>query len=332
LLEGAEVTRHLITGGGGFIGSALAHRLVALGHEVTVLDRFSRGKQARVPELAEVRRGDIRNFNDVWEAARYAQVVWHLAYIQGTQTFYAEPKEVIDVALSGITNVLTAIEHADTRPDFFLVSSSEVYQDPPPAFYPTAEDVPLSVPDVTNPRYTYGGGKIASELATLAYGQAGVLGRAVVVRPHNIYGPDMGNEHVIPEFANRMMDLRDEPGIGPKEFRIQGTGAETRSFCHIADCVDGLEVLLDHAGHGQVYHLGNPAEEHSIGRVAFMVADWFDQDITLKKGRRPKGSPTRRAPDIGKMRDLGFEPRVGLNEGLGPTLKWYADRREAAVA
>jgi nucleoside-diphosphate-sugar epimerase len=133
-------------------------------------------------------------------------VIWHLAYVQGTQTFYADPKDVIDVALRGIMNVLGACEAAG-KPDLILVSSSEVYQEPPAGMFPTDETVPLSVPDVTNPRYSYGGGKIASEIATLAYSQAGMLNRAVIVRPHNIYGPDMGFEHVIPEFAVRMMDI-----------------------------------------------------------------------------------------------------------------------------
>ena len=138
--------------------------------------------------------------------------------MQGTQTFYAKPKDVIDVALAGIVNVLTFAELChNTPPDLVLVSSSEVYQNPPEGMFPTDEPSRSTVPDVTNPRYSYGAGKIASEVAAMAYSQAGILGRAVIVRPHNIYGPDIGWDHVIPQFAQR---LRDADSGG--EFRDPG--------------------------------------------------------------------------------------------------------------
>jgi nucleoside-diphosphate-sugar epimerase len=320
------VSRHLITGGAGFIGSALAHRLVAEGHEVIVLDRLSRGKMDRLPKDVRTIAGDIRNQYACDVVLRGVDTVWHLAYVQGTQTFYADPKDVIDVALCGIMNVLSACEEADGTPELFLVSSSEVYQNPPEGMFPTDETVPLSVPDVTNPRYSYGGGKIASELATLAYAQAGVLSRAVIVRPHNIYGPDMGNEHVIPEFANRMLALPADED----RFRIQGTGQETRSFCHISDCIDGLMVLHEHGENGNVYHLGNPREEYMIAELAHMVAECFGREIKVMPGELPKGSPTRRLPDIGKMRALGFDPIISLQGALSETVDWYANRRAAA--
>jgi nucleoside-diphosphate-sugar epimerase len=320
------VSRHLITGGAGFIGSALAHRLVAEGHEVIVLDRLSRGKMDRLPKDVRTIAGDIRNQYACDVVLRGVDTVWHLAYVQGTQTFYADPKDVIDVALCGIMNVLSACEEADGTPELFLVSSSEVYQNPPEGMFPTDETVPLSVPDVTNPRYSYGGGKIASELATLAYAQAGVLSRAVIVRPHNIYGPDMGNEHVIPEFANRMLALPADED----RFRIQGTGQETRSFCHISDCIDGLMVLYERGENANVYHLGNPDAEEEIGWLARMVADHFGRKIRVVSGELPKGSPTRRLPDISKMRALGFDPTTSLHEGLPETVDWYASQRAAA--
>jgi nucleoside-diphosphate-sugar epimerase len=324
--------RHLITGGAGFVGSALARRLYAEGHHVVVLDRFSRGKPGRLPVPDDRMRtfvGDIRDKERVTQAVQGCDVVWHLAYLQGTQRFYADPKEVTEVALKGIMNVLDAVQTQHPPPDLFLVSSSEVYQNPPEGMYPTNETVPLSVPDVTNPRYSYGGGKIASELATLAYAQAGLLNRAVIVRPHNIYGPDMGHEHVIPEFAERMMErIR----TGNPEFKIQGTGRETRSFCYIDDCVDGLMALLEHGEDRNVYHLGNPAEEHAIAGVASQIASFFGVEIDIIPGELPKGSPTRRAPDIGKMRALGFEPKWGLREGLAETLPWYASNSSAIVA
>jgi nucleoside-diphosphate-sugar epimerase len=326
------VSRHLITGGAGFIGSALAHRLAREGHEVTVLDRFSRGKIERLPAAAKTIKGDIRSFTAVFQAARDADVIWHLAYVQGTATFYSDPKDVIDVALRGIMNVLEVCELRKTKPDLFLVSSSEVYQNPPAEMFPTDESVPLSVPDVTNPRYSYGGGKIASELAVLAYAQAGHLARTVIVRPHNVYGADMGHEHVIPEFAARMLGLPtwvQTPDAQP--FPIQGTGDETRSFCHIDDCIDGLMVLFERGEDHNVYHLGNPTEEHTIRDLAYRIARMCGRNIEIVPGTLPKGSPTRRLPDISKLAALGYSPSVTLPTGLGLTLPWYANDAEVAA-
>jgi nucleoside-diphosphate-sugar epimerase len=319
------MSRHLVTGGAGFVGAALTRRLLAEGHEVTVLDRFSRGKESRIPAGAKIVKGDIRNPIDVAEAMAGAEVVWHLAYVQGTQTFYADPKDVIDVALHGIMNVLDCCELWPGK-DLILVSSSEVYQNPPAGMFPTDETVPLSVPDVTNPRYSYGGGKIACELATLAYAQAGLLGRGVIVRPHNIYGPDMGVDHVIPQFALRMRDLP----AGETRFPIQGTGRETRSFCHIDDCVDGLMCLYERGEDRNVYHLGNPDEECEIRTVAHMVAELFGREIEVVPGELPKGSPTRRKPDISKLEAIGYQPKVFLVDGLLDTIDWYRHEQVAA--
>jgi nucleoside-diphosphate-sugar epimerase len=323
------MSHHLVTGGAGFIGAALTHRLVREGHSVTVLDRFSRGKIERLPPEAHAVRGDIRDPQAVKAAVRGADVIWHLAYVQGTQTFYADPKDVIDVALHGIVNLLGAVEKVGSEPDLILASTSEVYQNPPAGMFPTDETVPLVVPDVTNPRYSYGGGKIACELATLAYSQAGLLDRAVIVRPHNIYGPDMGWDHVIPQFALRMRDCVEE---NEHRFPIQGTGQETRSFCHISDCIDGLMVLLEKGEDRNVYHLGNPHEEHTIRDLAVNVGAWFRHFVEVIPGELPKGSPTRRLPDIGKLAALGYEPRVTLMEGLPETLEWYAFPERKAAA
>ena len=314
------MSRHLVTGGAGFIGSRLANRLAADGHEVTAFDRFSRGKHARLDDSVQVVEGDIRNYPDLL-AADVSDTIWHLAYVQGTQTFYAKPKDVIDVALAGIVNVLTFAELChNTPPDLVLVSSSEVYQDPPEGMFPTDETVPLTVPDVTNPRYSYGAGKIASEVAAMAYSQAGILGRAVIVRPHNIYGPDMGWDHVIPQFAQR---LRDTDSGG--EFQIQGSGYETRSFCYIDDAVDGLLVAGEHGKDREVYHLGNPSQEYSVRSLAYLMAAAIGLGhIHVVPGERPEGFPVRRCPDIAKLEMLGWRPTTRLVDGLVPTLEWIS--------
>lgn len=309
-----------MTGGAGFIGSALVKRLIEQGHEVTVLDDFSRGRSHRLHGLGvTVFDGDIRDESIVQAAMQGNESVIHLAYVQGTQTFYAEPRQVLEVAMRGMLNVLSACETVGTG-ELVLLSSSEAYQ--VASVVPTPEDIPLTVPDVLNPRYSYGGGKIACELMALAWARTGVLDRLIIARPHNIYGPDMGREHVIPEFCLRMNKLVSKTSGGIIQFPIQGTGEETRSFCYIDDCVEQLNLLLQHGEHMNVYHVGN-MEERSITDVAHGVAECYGRVIKVVPGTLPKGSPPRRLPDTAKIAALGYTQSTTFEAGLARTVEWY---------
>lgn len=314
----------LVTGGAGFIGSALSAKLAQAGHEVRVLDNFSRGDPERLRGIPGITiEGDVRNADDVLTAMHGCDAVAHLAYMQGTQTFYAEPRAVLDVALRGILNILRGCEVTGCS-ELLLVSSSEAYQ--VAAQVPTPETVPLSVPDPMNARYSYGGGKIASELAALAWQRAGVLDRVIIARPHNIYGPDMGREHVIPEFCLRMNRFVTEQPEGIIDFPVQGTGAETRSFCYIDDCTDQLSLLLARA-HTGIWNVGT-MDEHTIAEVAHAVAYYYGREIKVVPGKLPQGSPPRRLPAMAKTRDLaGAQLAVTpWDTGLERTVAWYRER------
>lgn len=315
--------KYLVTGGAGFIGSALVRRLRDA-HEVTVLDDFSRGRPDRVPPGVNILRGDIRDLAAVERALQGQDAVIHLAYIQGTQTFYAEPRKVWDVGARGMLNLLDACRLCGVS-EMMLFSSSEVYQNAP--MVPTPETVPLSVPDPLNARYSYGGGKIACEQMALAWQRTGVLDRLIIVRPHNIYGPDMGREHVIPEFCLRMNGLLsdgewlNQHGGEPLPFPIQGSGTETRSFCYIDDCIAQLGLLLDRAPSG-IWNVGT-MDEHPIAGVAADVAACYGREIRIIPGALAKGSPIRRLPDIGKIQGLGWGHGTPWPTGLAATVDWY---------
>ena len=313
--------RYLVTGGAGFIGSALTRRLLADGHQVTVLDDLSRGRLDRLRGLAcETVGGDIRDLGVVVTAMQGCDSVIHLAYLQGTQTFYAEPRQVLDVALRGMLNVLAACE-ATGCAEMLLVSSSEAYQ--VASIVPTPESIPLTVPDPLNPRYSYGGGKIACEIMANAWARTGVLDRLIIARPHNVIGPDMGREHVVPEFCLRMNKLAAEYADGVVvPFPIQGSGEETRSFCYVDDCVEQLCLLLEQAGPVGVYHVGT-MDERTIGDVALEVAACYGREIKVVPGTLPKGSPPRRLPDTRKVEALGYRPQVGFSEAVRRTVEWY---------
>jgi UDP-glucose 4-epimerase len=315
--------RILVTGGAGFIGSALTRRLSAGGHDAIVLDDMSRGSPARLHGTrCEIAYGDVRDRGAVTRAMHGCDAAAHLASLQGTALFYADPRTVLDVALRGILNVLDACERTGCG-RLLLVSSSEAYQEA--AVIPTPEDVPLTVPDPRNPRYSYGGGKIASELAALAWARAGILNQLAVARPHNVYGPDMGREHVIPEFCLRMNELTAAQPDGVIPFRIQGAGTETRSFCWIGDAVSQLVLLLKTPpGTRLICNVGS-MDEHSAADVAYAVAGCYGRDIKIEPGILTPGSPLRRLPDTAVIDALGAPPRTPFADGLAATVSWYRE-------
>ena len=319
---------YLVTGGTGFIGSALVRRLVQSGQRVRVLDNQSRGSAKRLNDVAdqiEFVEADIRDPNVVERAVTGVDSVLHLAFINGTEFFYTRPALVLEVGVKGMLNVLDACLKHNVS-ELIVASSSEVYQTP--SVVPTPESVPLSVPDPLNPRYSYGGGKIISELLALNYGRT-MFERVVIFRPHNVYGPDMGWEHVLPQFIVRMRQLIETSQEGPLPFKIQGSGQETRAFVYIDDFIDGLMLLVERGEHLNIYHIGTQ-EEVSINRVAELVGNYFGRKVNVLTGELAVGGTVRRCPDIGKLAGLGYQPRFTLEQGLQPTALWYSENYRLA--
>jgi nucleoside-diphosphate-sugar epimerase len=322
------LSKILVTGGAGFIGSGLVRALVAAGHRVRVLDDNSRGSPRRLSGVGkdiEFIAGDIRDAEAVAKSAQGMDEVHHLAFVNGTEFFYTMPELVLDVGVRGMLNVIDACRKHNVG-TLVLASSSEVYQTPPRV--PTAEDAPLSIPDPLNPRYSYGGGKLISELMAINYGRK-FFERVLIFRPHNIYGPDMGWEHVIPQFALRLHRLGQERKSGKLRFDIQGTGEETRSFCFIDDLVAGVMILREKGTHLGIYHVG-AMEEVSIADLAKRVAKAAGREIEIVCGPLAAGGTARRCPDISKLEKLGYKPRVALDAGLRTTLDWYWTNAELA--
>jgi nucleoside-diphosphate-sugar epimerase len=322
------VSRILVTGGSGFVGSGLVKALVKAGHSVRVLDDNSRGSPRRLAEVAkdiEFVAGDIRDAAQVEKATQSMDEVHHLAFVNGTEFFYTQPDLVLDVGVRGMVNVIDACRKHDVG-TLVLASSSEVYQTPPKL--PTHETAPLAIPDPLNPRYSYGGGKLISELMAINYGRK-YFNRVLIFRPHNVYGPDMGWEHVVPQLASRFNAAAKAQPTGTIRLEIQGTGKETRSFCFIDDLVAGVLVMREKGEHLGIYHVGT-MEEVTIADLAQRIAGVYRREITLVSGKPARGGTARRCPDISKLAKLGYKPRVPLSEGLKPTLDWYRQNAERA--
>lgn len=306
----------LVTGGLGFIGRALTAALIARGHRVRVLDNGVRGIRTLLPEGAELMMGDVRDPSGVERAMAGVEAVFHLAAINGTANFYERPREVFEVGVLGTHAVLdAALRHRVGR--FLFMSTSEVYQAPP--VLPTPETVPLVVPDPRNPRYSYGGGKIAGELMTCIYGRDG-FDKAVIVRPHNVYGPNMGYGHVIPELAWRILEARCDQPEGPLDVPLQGNGDCTRAFVYVDDFVEGCLLAFERGEHLGTYHVG-AEDEIAIRELAGRIAETLGEKARFWASSAPAGQTLRRCPDISRLRALGYAPRVGLKEGLDRALE-----------
>ena len=318
----------LVTGGSGFIGAALVKALLRSGATVRVLDDNSRGSPRRLTDIAkdiEFIAGDIRDAAAVEIAARGMDEVHHLAFVNGTEFFYNAPDLVLDVGVRGMINVIDACRKQNVGM-LMLASSSEVYQTPPKI--PTDESAPLVVPDVQNPRYSYGAGKLISEVMAINFGRK-YFERVLIFRPHNVYGPDMGWEHVVPQLALRLQAAGKRQPSGRLRIEIQGTGQEMRSFCFIDDLVAGVMAMRAKGEHLGIYHIGT-SEETTIADLARRIAGHAGRDIELVAGRLAPGGTDRRCPDISKLARLGYKPRVPLDEGLALTLDWYWQHAELA--
>jgi nucleoside-diphosphate-sugar epimerase len=193
-----------------------------------------------------------------------------------------------------------------------------------PPTIPTPEEVPLVIPDPHNPRYSYAAGKMISEIMALNYGQK-FFDRVVIFRPHNVYGADMGWEHVIPQFILRVHHHPNDP----IPFEIQGSGKETRAFVYIDDFTAGLARVINQGEHLGIYHIGTQ-DEVAIAEVAHMVAAVLERQIVLVPSTAPAGGTPRRCPDISRLVGLGYSPQITLTEGIQRTAAWYIANAQLA--
>ncbi len=315
-LEGRTI---LLTGGAGFIGSALTRRLLPA-NRVVILDNGSRNALATSgvaghPNLRFV-LGDVMDAAAVREAMRGCTVVVHLAAIAGVDTVIKMPVTTMKVNLIGTYNVLEAAVAEGSIERFVDFSTSEVFGS---YAYKVSEGDVTSLGAVGEARWTYAVSKLATEHLSHNYRvQYGLP--ALSIRPFNIYGPGQVGEGAIHRFIVRA--LRGE------DIEVHRDGSQIRAWCYVDDIVEAVTVCLARPeAVGEAFNVGNPRSVLTIYDLARMVLRLTGSRSRLTFVDWPHTDVELRIPNIDKARRLlGFEPRVDLEEGLQRTIAWYRDR------
>lgn len=314
--------RIIVTGGSGFIGYHLAEYLSRKkDDEITIIDNHERGEPDEMFRELISRDNVIFLNRDMTEKKFYADLsgcydgIYHLAAINGTKNFYNRPYDVLRVNILALMNMLEWCTPDNCR-GFLFSSSSEAYAGTPDKAIPTSEAVPLSVSDVMNPRWSYGGSKIAGELLTVNYCRTHNVSFKII-RYHNIYGSRMGYDHVLPEFFRRVHER-----VNP--FPVYG-GEETRAFCAVSDAVKATEaVMLSDKCNGEIVHIGNSSQEIKIIDLLKLVLKIADYQPEINILPAPEGCVMRRCPDTRKLYELtGFQAKITLDEALPEMYRWY---------
>ncbi|MBD3379110.1 MAG: NAD-dependent epimerase/dehydratase family protein [Candidatus Omnitrophica bacterium] len=303
--------RILLTGGAGFVGSHLAERLLADGHRVICMDNLITGSIRNIAHLAAE-----ENFEFIkHDVTKYIYVkgeidhVLHLASPASPVDYLEHPIKTLKVGSLGTHNALGVAKEKGAR--FLLASTSEVYGDP--LVNPQPETYWGNVNPI-GPRGVYDEAKRFAEAITLAYYRAHGVDTKIV-RIFNTYGERMRHHdgRVVPNFIDQA--IKGEP------LTVYGDGSQTRSFQYVSDLVEGMVRLMD-SGVNEPVNIGNPCEM-TILDFAKQIKDITGTSSEIVFEDLPVNDPKVRRPDIKKAKDLlGWEPRVGLEEGIKRTVEW----------
>lgn len=301
--------RVLVTGGGGFIGSNLVRLLLENNHNVVVLDNFTSGYRENlvsVPAAATI-EGDVRDARAVRDAARGCEVVFHLAASVGNARSIAHPIEDSEVNVLGTLNVLEAARHERARKVVFSSSAG---------IFGELKTVPIREDHPVEPDSPYGAGKLGAEKHCLAYAKLYPL-ECVCLRYFNVYGVNQRYDaygNVIPIFAHRA--LAGEP------LTIYGDGEQTRDFINVRDvAMANYRAALAHGVSG-AFNLGS-ATRVTINELARMIQEAGGASVRVHHAAPRKGDVRHSLADVSAAAAaFGFQPTVGLSEGLREYMRW----------
>lgn len=307
-----RASRVLITGVAGFIGSHLAERIHSLGREVVGLDNFSGGCIENLSNLEKSRRfelikGDILNMKDLSKAVKNADMIFHFAAQSSVPKSTEDPVRDFEINVQGTLNVLECARKAGVKAVIFA-SSSTVYGT---AALPTPENHPIL------PISNYGASKAAGEVYCSSYSALYGL-KSASLRFYNIFGPRSRK--------GVMFDLLQKLQKNSKKLEVLGTGAQTKDYLYIDDAIDAT-LLAASKGKiiGEVYNVGS-GESYSVQEIVDKLLTTLGLKGKTKisyTGFSWNGDVQKTKAGISKLREMGFRPKVEIEEGMRRFVKWY---------
>jgi nucleoside-diphosphate-sugar epimerase len=322
MLEGKRI---LITGGAGFIGTALSERLVEQ-NEVVLYDCHFEGMPLNYssivnhPSLRLV-RGDVRDYDALAPEVEKAQVIVHLAAIVGVQNVLRRGRETIDVIVLGTSNVLRAAGRSPALERLVYLSTSEVFG---PTSFRADENSHPTVGPVTEARWTYSIAKLVGEHLVHSYNvEVGLP--AVIIRPFNVFGPKRLGDHAMLRFIVNALRNRD--------LEVHGDGSQIRSWCYIEDFCDGLLAALTRKeAIGEDFNLGCAENTLTIYDLARRITRLCKSSSRIRFTEVSFTDVDVRVPRLDKAkRLLGYTPGYDFEEAIRCTIQWYRDHLDAVA-
>jgi UDP-glucose 4-epimerase len=307
------VTKVLVTGGAGFIGSNLTRALLERGDEVRVLDNFSTGNRANLAGLdVEVVEGELRSYERVHNAVRGTELVFHLGALGSVPRSVQDPLTSGAVNVEGTLNVLLAARDEGVRRVVYSSSSS---------VYGTRRELPVVEDLAPDPISPYGVAKLAAERYCVSFSRVYERFESVVVRYFNVFGPRQSPHSqyaaVIPLFITAI--------AAGQPIRIDGDGEQRRDFTYVDNVVEGTVRAADAAdASGRIFNIATSAPA-SVNEVADLIGTIIGTEVN-KAYNPPRAGDIRDSwADVTAAREvLGWEPSVGLEEGLRRTISFLA--------
>ena len=308
------MSRILVTGGAGFIGSHLSDRLLEQGHQVLVLDNLFTGRKVNIAAHLSNPKFEFIRHDITLPILLEVDEIYHLACPASPVHYQYNPVKTVKTSVMGTINMLGLAKRVGAK--LLLASTSEVYGDP--LEHPQKESYFGNV-NCVGPRSCYDEGKRVAETLAHDYRIQNNVD-AKIIRIFNTYGPRMlfNDGRVVSNFVVRA--LKNEP------IEIDGDGSQTRSFCYVNDLVDGIISTMNKSDfHGPV-NLGNP-NEITIKKLAEVIIDLTASKSELTYQDFRQDDPMRRQPDISlAKKELSWQPEVKLESGLKETIKDFQSR------
>ncbi len=302
--------RVLITGGAGFIGTSLTHRLLADGNDVVCIDNLSTGSRRNIEPFIGNSHYRFVEQNVATPYAAEVDLIYNLACPAAPPHYQRDPVGTVRTCVLGSINALDLATSIGAR--VLQASTSEVYGDP--AVHPQPESYWGHVNPI-GPRSCYDEGKRAAETLFMDYHRQHNLPISIA-RIFNTYGPNMQPDD------GRVVSNFIVQALGSADITIYGTGEQTRSFCYVDDTVDGLVRLMTSGQTGPI-NIGNPVEM-TMRELADVVVELTGSRSRIVYRPLPADDPRQRRPDISLARAaLGWEPKTDLRDGLARTIAYF---------